>query len=59
MRSMTKEDEFFIDDEGWVVVEDPQHGHCCRLHKATETDRQAYRDKILTPAGQELFKGKL
>lgn len=52
---MTKEDDFFIDDNGYVIVCDPQHGHAMQLRKATEKDKQAYRDKILTPEGQRMF----
>jgi hypothetical protein len=35
-------DEFFIDNDGYVVVCDPQHGHSARLRKATEEDRVEY-----------------
>ena len=44
---MTKDDDFFIDSDGYVVVEDPQHGQACRLHKATEEEKMVYLEKLL------------
>lgn len=33
-----KNTNFFIDDDGYVVIEDPQHGQPIRLGEATEED---------------------
>lgn len=42
---MKKEDDFFIDKDGYVVVADPHHGQSTRLHKATDEEKALYNEK--------------
>ncbi len=44
--NLTVEDEFFIDNDGYVIVADPQHGHSSQLRKATEADKEVYEQKV-------------
>ena len=44
--TLTIDDDFFIDSNGYVIVEDPQHGHGCRLRRATLEDQQVWLQKI-------------
>lgn len=43
---MTMDDDFFIDDEGFVVVADAQHGHSVRVKKATSDDMHTYQLRL-------------
>jgi len=52
---LSKDDDFFIDENGWVIVEDPQHGHAIQLRKATAADKQAYLDRYLSPELQKQY----
>lgn len=46
MEEYTENDEFVVDDDGYIVVPDPQHGHSFRMRKATETEKEVYEQKL-------------
>jgi len=39
--------DYFVDDNGHKIVEDPQHGQCIDMGPATEEELMLYLDSIL------------